>query len=1410
MVTKMVNEYCVPFVRFRPCFRQLAPLKLYYQILVSSTSAEQPAPVHSPQGNSSNVISPVSFATQANHSPGPAVSSRHLSTVRTGSSGSKFTKLSTIYEDYDGEDDYDREPEINTYSISTDKPTKPTKVTLVKNYAKAVNGSPTTAAHTNHHYHETSSSSKSSTTPSSAAAKSKYSSATPGSTPATPKSSHKLSDFKSLRSNDIKYSPPSSTTTAKTTKTSMSTDVCTAAAADVPHQPSDKYANKPTQAAQVKRTMVSSSSRSPSASPTPAATDVGNRCDIDDIFTTMKRQHEQEMREAQQEKRQRSLALNNTPAAKVRPPVSTFTPPPSPSIVVSIPTNLHRGRRNSINEEHYESMSLAKLKTANKKSDKTAPYKHSVNVDDIVLRQLTNGSIPTYSATPTECHGEAIPKLKIELTRTNVPELETDAATSAELRAAHKKRKKLLKQAALGGKVSKRPKLHAEISSQADESLKFKLKITANKKPSSSSSGSKHERKVSSTSNESSSSSVIGSSKPLAVVVETSIVPESPRPMQGEDTLTGAVLSKLVIDELKKLEDEVSQESSIEMSELVVVDETSAISVDKSDAPDSEQSESNDVEYETTYVVDEMSNIVRAAGGELDLREDYDDVIITDISYLPLTPPETNNNDNSLESAPIETTQSVQLVKPKPVPELRPKSSVSPMQFLPAMRFSMVHQNNNNEQERLPIEIHSITTPTDRHSELLLSAASSNNNNPSEAKHEQPNGSNVEQKSKRPADVSSGSSSDNTNSDDNSHAPKRKYSIEYRTINFEQFPPLPKRVPNLIRKRPPRKRINRSRSSIPMPMPMPMEPSQPQPSTSQLSDNQTITLPNRPAVEIVRIPNGSNTIDITQATQPFRSHPMPGKFKPNNLASNVFHMSTQLPPNTAVPSLVRSSRPMPPTISLSKIRSMQRRASPTPSTSASSSSSSSTLMMPPLVKTSNKRSDHSGALDLSGGLLSIRSIHSAKGRNAAHLQPPVAYIDITSPTKADKDETVRPAPTMLTPESPPYHPFVLNLNPTFSYAPVPIDTAISTNDTATLSPITSGMSIAHILNAQAASKSSVLEELTRRLDEQQRLANLKLLSESADGREKLDTTSSASTTSSAATTSSMPALTRPAALYLTPKPTPTSSASITATTAAARTATNMRQQNASVRNIPNPSALAFRGYEPLTPPPRPSPASSSPSAASSSFNAFNGTPPPQPPTQMMAFSIVPAPPAINHSIQMLTTTLSPATPSTASSSTNAAAGWLAKPSAIPPMPPLIPTAAAVAQFDAARSAAVSAQHQTAPLPAFNVATSYSSTGGAVQLTVHNSNGDSATFETTATVPWLAAVHSTVTTSSTSQAPAACVTMASSSPATPAPSKNQQPYGGCSSSSGTSTHLANAVTTSPMLDSSSSRSTPLSA
>lgn len=329
-----------------------------------------------------------------------------------------------------------------------------------------------------------------------------------------------VSDFKSLRSNDIKFN---NFVEVKYDRSKVSKTGGTVPHSDLKQQQHQQpQYNKPNSIKEQKQQKVS-----------PSRSDSG-----DDVFFASSKKtktcggdsmvlHTLSSDESRSSKSEKDDEKVKFVGSKPEPRIGS-------NIVVSIP----QSRRSSFSDDSFENMSLAMLKTAKQKSKPNLTYKQSVSVDDSVLSSAN-------SSGGTNRKHQDIPKLKIELstlkTKLSVPKSrllnresrfsvddrsmiynfsqqqhEVDVNEYAkniglkpisrhldnqsdrtESESSHKKRKKNGKHSKEPG--SKRRKLHAEISSQEEESLKLKLKLTANKP-------SKHERKSCSSTGENSTS----------------------------------------------------------------------------------------------------------------------------------------------------------------------------------------------------------------------------------------------------------------------------------------------------------------------------------------------------------------------------------------------------------------------------------------------------------------------------------------------------------------------------------------------------------------------------------------------------------------------------------------------------------------------------------------------------------------------------------------------------------------------------------------------------------------------------------------------------------------------------------------------------------------------------------------
>lgn len=310
-------------------------------------------------------------------------------------------------------------------------------------------------------------------------------------------------NFKSLRSNDIKCND---FVEAKNDNSKFNRSG-TVTASDLLRQQKSKPNNfKDNITKIIPETVTSSNSN--------------NHCNNDDVFSSMKKQQQQQQQQHQQKQQDDArknehfkININKKIKEGIGKQYAQKNDITSPNIVVSIP----QSRRVSLSDDDFENLSLATLKTANKKT-KSTHLKQSVSVDESMLHRRNDD------------HKPDIPKLKIELSslkakislsksksvcaevsRSSELERDTIYPTQVDLTeyakniglkpisrdevdkksdsayesgSSHKKRKKSGKHSKEPG--SKRRKFHAEISSQ--EEGKLKVKITGNKV-------SKHERK---------------------------------------------------------------------------------------------------------------------------------------------------------------------------------------------------------------------------------------------------------------------------------------------------------------------------------------------------------------------------------------------------------------------------------------------------------------------------------------------------------------------------------------------------------------------------------------------------------------------------------------------------------------------------------------------------------------------------------------------------------------------------------------------------------------------------------------------------------------------------------------------------------------------------------------------------
>ncbi|XP_037037815.1 protein suppressor 2 of zeste isoform X2 [Bradysia coprophila] len=309
-------------------------------------------------------------------------------------------------------------------------------------------------------------------------------------------------NFKSLRSNDIKCNDfvEAKNDNLKSNRSG------TVTASDLLKQQKSKPNNiKDNTTKIIPETVTSSNSN--------------NHCNNDDVFSSMKKQQQQQKHQDDARKNEHfKININKKIKEGIGKQYAQKNDINSPNIVVSIP----QSRRVSLSDDDFENLSLATLKTANKKM-KSTNLKQSVSVDESMLNRRHDDHKPDIPklkielsslkakislsksksvcaevSRSTELKRDTIYPTQVDLTEyaKNIglkpisrDEVEKKSDSSYESGSSHKKRKKSGKHSKEPG--SKRRKFHAEISSQ--EEGKLKVKITGNK-------FSKHERKNSSNS----------------------------------------------------------------------------------------------------------------------------------------------------------------------------------------------------------------------------------------------------------------------------------------------------------------------------------------------------------------------------------------------------------------------------------------------------------------------------------------------------------------------------------------------------------------------------------------------------------------------------------------------------------------------------------------------------------------------------------------------------------------------------------------------------------------------------------------------------------------------------------------------------------------------------------------------
>lgn len=876
-----------------------------------------------------------------------------------------------------------KEDRNNRYSISTDHPAKPTKVTIVKNS-------------NNNNNHSKSSSVKS---------------------PSTTTKQRASTDFKSLRSNDYKFSN------------------------DFADTKSDMKLSE----SQAHGVTASGSKESPSPST------------FDEIFSMMKKP---EVCKISVSKACAAAAITN------------------PNIVVSIP----QCRRSTLSDENFQDLSFSTLKTANKKS-KSSIFKTSVSVDESLLRRYAGEDIvPKLKITvPKETELKSQPDFAeianyIGLKRKS-PEPTADAASPpyerhSSDRSSHKKRKKNGKHSREPGS-SKRRKLHAEISSQEEESLKLKVKITGPKP-------SKHERKNSS--NSSSGEDSLGAKKSLSPDFVVSPNCESP--------------TKESMSELRKVR----------------------IKTAKSTSPDK-------------------------------------DVVIPKLTTPSLpTVPTSTSATNSSKTSSIASQPTFAIPKqPESKQNMAPPSNPPPKTYLPGMKTMSRPQISD---VRPNITSNRMFGPT---------------HTPSYPSFNVPK---VQQPSPRLLPFSGNTPLSATL--------KRSMSVDTKPVV-----PLAKQtklelfsrkncIPNLIRTSAVRVQ-SRSPSIEPRTQLATSKPAETF-YNSTMSSTYTREITTKKLAPILLPPS---SISVTKMTDVAKS-PMPSSTATETRpALEIVPISSSVPTadqqhnmtqkSTAVQLSSHPNRAQQQTIPLMKIKKVGMATAQTSFQNPNNTTKTTESKSPPY----NPMCDFSGALDLSGGNSRSPSYEKnsyvpLKSTTPPNLvtprkkntTSPIAIIDITTPTKSLSQSPIKPLIEQKRTElrfSPP---------PEYtSHKPVQLPGKSSNdqkNDVSVPKQITgkdlpSTWKIAP-RHRNPEGQSLLDQKLSNLKDNQLQLKNLKMLSEAAQDPDRIRTANMLALTGSKSltrTSSVMPKLNEIGNNKVTRAP-------------------PVRQQNASVRNIPNPSALAFR------------------------------------------------------------------------------------------------------------------------------------------------------------------------------------------------------------------------------------------
>lgn len=1100
--TLMDVAYCYNWMR-------LEPLRLYYQILINTSYVHQqkgtvPESTHLENTSNNSKIDTNNSSSEnrcsvnikntkqtqnskAEPHVNKHVSKEHSQTISDDNLVNKVDKNITNKSDSDS---------YNRYSISIDNPIKPTKVTLVKNNSNKQN------------IVGNSENNNKNVLP-------KAKSGELASTKVT------VSDFKSLRSNDIKYSIDIKDVKPAKVGKSLST-------AQQQQQQKHQLQQQSNKSERCNETSIKTKYVNPLTPPTTPTSGTPpktiNHPIASSTINTLpnnKKQSTDDLRKPEHKHKvtQEKVVVCNKNVQKHINSVASATAAAittNPNVVVSIPQN----QRISLSDENVHSLSLPMLKTANKKS-KTNNYKQSISVDEgLLCKYMAKDDVKP-----------DIPKLKIELSslkkKSCVDEKSRSSSTSQSKsydfsssnyeiqnqvdlteyakhiglkpiaravsadesmisprkcydnadendKSLHKKRKKSGKHSKEPG--SKRRKLHAEISSQEEESLKLKVKITANK-------SSKHERK---SSGASSSDDSIGTQQKDDYL--------SPDDNQNRGIVDNITKGKLL--ELRQVRHKPSKNSSCE-------------------SPDK-------------------------------------DVIITGISFPTIST--TTTTPTSLEI----------FVKPKPVSQ-ESKCKVTnvhqtvPKIYLPGMRTI--------SRAQLP-NIRPIVHPTGR---IFIPPHMPNYANICQQRGVAPVNANF-MSLKRPS---------NTDVQTKLASPQKNPKID----------PVSRKacIPNLIRTVP----IHTMKAAAGKPV----EPFY----NSTMSSTYTQEITTKKPTPIFIPPS---SISVTKMTDiPKHTTPSSTITKP---VLEIVRISSNIPAideqhnnslsSRAITTTTHTNRPLPQTIPLAKIRKAGTSAVTTvvPSKPSNGEKVDNTFRIPIALPHNNPVCDNIGALDLSSMKYSppyspTTTMPPSPGKLAAFKKvsikspsPPIEIIDITTPPKSvNKSEAmpnnidahkkqkikidVEHGTNSIQQNSQHIkaatNPTSIVMKNLFSASKKIFSSNTTTSSTSSsINKCVDGTSSHMKINATPDVVNTSMPDVTTSKDSSEhRLQNLQMLSESALKREKLIT---ASTTAAITSTVTVPS--RQLAM---PK--------LNEINKIIRTQ-SVHQQNASVRNIPNPSALAFR------------------------------------------------------------------------------------------------------------------------------------------------------------------------------------------------------------------------------------------